>query len=208
MGALLAGTRYRGDFEERLKAVLIGAQEEAERDPVHRRDPHHRRRRRHLRRLDGCARTCSSRRCSRASCAASARRPTRSTAATSRRTARWSAASRRSTCSSPPIADAVEILKGLKPVYEKHHHVTYTDEAIEAAVELSARYIHDRKLPDKAIDVIDEVGRRPDAAHARRRKTDHRGHDIEEIVAKIARMPVQTRVEGRQGGAAQHRRAT
>ena len=48
--------------------------------------------------------------------------------------------------------------EGLKPYYEKHHHVRYTDDAIKAAVELSARYIHDRKLPDKAIDVIDEVG--------------------------------------------------
>jgi ATP-dependent Clp protease ATP-binding subunit ClpA len=58
----------------------------------------------------------------------------------------------------PSIADAVEIMKGLKPVYEKHHHVSYTDDAIKASVELSARYIHDRKLPDKSIDVIDEVG--------------------------------------------------
>ena len=75
----------------------------------------------------------------------------------------------------PSIADAVEIMKGLKPVYEKHHHVSYTDDAIKASVELSARYIHDRKLPDKSIDVIDEVGaaqmlRTPDDA-----QVDHRG---------------------------------
>ena len=89
----------------------------------------------------------------------------------------------------PSIADAIEIMKGLKPVYEKHHHVTYTDDAIKASVELSARYIHDRKLPDKSIDVIDEVGaaqmlRTPDM-----RKTTIEVHDIEEIVAKIARIP-------------------
>src|SRR6266851_5196804 len=77
----------------------------------------------------------------------------------------------------------------LKPVYEKHHHVSYTDDAIKAAVELSARYIHDRKLPDKAIDVIDEVGaaqmlRTPDM-----RKSTIEVTDIEEIVAKIARIP-------------------
>jgi ATP-dependent Clp protease ATP-binding subunit ClpA len=80
-------------------------------------------------------------------------------------------------------------MKGLKPVYEKHHHVSYTDDAIKAAVELSARYIHDRKLPDKAIDVIDEVGaaqmlRTPDM-----RKSTIEVTDIEEIVAKIARIP-------------------
>src|SRR5260370_9884843 len=90
------------------------------------------------------------------------------------------------------MVDAIEIMKGLKPVYEKHHHVSYTDDAIKAAVELSARYIHDRKLPDKAIDVIDEVGaaqmlRTPDM-----RKSTIEGTDIEEIVAKIARIPPTT----------------
>ena len=64
----------------------------------------------------------------------------------------------------PTIEDAVKILRGLKTNYEKHHKVRYTDEAIRAAVELSAKYIHDRKLPDKAIDVIDEVGASPHAA--------------------------------------------
>jgi ATP-dependent Clp protease ATP-binding subunit ClpA len=59
----------------------------------------------------------------------------------------------------PTIPDAIEILKGLKPYFEEHHKVGYTDDAIKAAVELSARYITDRKLPDKAIDVIDEPAR-------------------------------------------------
>jgi ATP-dependent Clp protease ATP-binding subunit ClpA len=60
--------------------------------------------------------------------------------------------------------DAIEILKGLKPYFEDFHKVKYTDDAIKQAVELSARYINDRKLPDKAIDVIDETGASPDAA--------------------------------------------
>ena len=58
----------------------------------------------------------------------------------------------------PTVADAIEILKGLKPYFEEYHKLKYTNDAIKAAVELAARYIHDRKLPDKAIDVIDEVG--------------------------------------------------
>src|SRR5690606_21506009 len=58
----------------------------------------------------------------------------------------------------PSVPDAIQILKGLKPYYETFHKLTYTDDAIEAAVKLSAKYIHDRKLPDKAIDVLDEAG--------------------------------------------------
>ena len=89
----------------------------------------------------------------------------------------------------PSIEDAVKILRGLKVNYEKHHKVRYTDEAIKAAVELSAKYINDRKLPDKAIDVIDEVGAsRMLLPEGRRRKTVTL-RDIEEIVAKIARIP-------------------
>src|SRR6202000_1147227 len=89
----------------------------------------------------------------------------------------------------PSIADAIEIMKGLKPVYEKHHHVTYTDDAIKASVELAARYIHDRKLPDKSIDVIDEVGAAQRRGRADPRKSTIDVPDIEEIVAKIARIP-------------------
>jgi ATP-dependent Clp protease ATP-binding subunit ClpA len=89
----------------------------------------------------------------------------------------------------PSTEDAVKILRGLKVNYEKHHKVRYTDEAIRAAVELSAKYIHDRKLPDKAIDVIDEVGasRMLQPEHKRRKTVTLR--DVEEIVAKIARIP-------------------
>src|SRR3546814_18419270 len=78
---------------------------------------------------------------------------------------------------------------GLKPYYEKHHHVRYTNDAIRTAVELSARYIGDRKLPDKVIDVIDEVGAAQLLVPASRRKKTINVRDVEAIVAKIARIP-------------------
>ena len=89
----------------------------------------------------------------------------------------------------PTVEDAVKILQGLKPYYEKHHKVRYTPEAIRAAVELSARYINDRKLPDKAIDVIDEVGAAPMLLPENKRRKTVTLKDVEEIVAKIARIP-------------------
>ncbi len=78
---------------------------------------------------------------------------------------------------------------GLKPYYEKHHHIRYTAEAIKAAVELSARYIGDRKLPDKAIDVIDEVGAAQMLLPEHRRRKTIGIKDVEAVVAKIARIP-------------------
>ncbi|MDX1781620.1 MAG: AAA family ATPase, partial [Thalassovita sp.] len=85
--------------------------------------------------------------------------------------------------------DAVKILKGLKPYFEDHHSVKYTADAIKTAVELSARYINDRKLPDKAIDVIDEAGAAQHlVAESKRRKTIG-VKEIEAVVAKIARIP-------------------
>src|SRR5690606_24841089 len=72
----------------------------------------------------------------------------------------------------PSVEDSIKILKGLKPYFEEYHQIRYTADAIKAAVELSARYIHDRKLPDKAIDVIDEVGAAQMLkAESRRKKT-------------------------------------
>jgi ATP-dependent Clp protease ATP-binding subunit ClpA len=89
----------------------------------------------------------------------------------------------------PSVDDAVKILKGLKPYFEKHHDVRYTADAIKSAVELSARYINDRKLPDKAIDVIDEAGAAQHlVAESKRRKTIG-AKEIEAVVAKIARIP-------------------
>ena len=89
----------------------------------------------------------------------------------------------------PSLEDAVKILRGLKTNYEKHHKVKYTEEAIRGAVELSAKYINDRKLPDKAIDVIDEVGASRMLQPEGKRKKMVTLRDVEEIVAKIARIP-------------------
>jgi ATP-dependent Clp protease ATP-binding subunit ClpA len=89
----------------------------------------------------------------------------------------------------PSVEDTVKILQGLKSCFEDHHKVRYTGEALRAAVELSSRYINDRKLPDKAIDVIDEVGAARMLLPVNRRRTLVTVRDIEEVVAKIARIP-------------------
>ncbi|MGH6618267.1 MAG: AAA family ATPase, partial [Alphaproteobacteria bacterium] len=91
--------------------------------------------------------------------------------------------------SEPSIEDTVKILRGLKPYYEKHHGVRYTNEAIRTAVELAARYINDRKLPDKAIDVIDEVGASQMLLPESKRKRQIGVRDVERVVAMIARIP-------------------
>ena len=89
----------------------------------------------------------------------------------------------------PSVADAVEILKGLKPYFEEFHKVRYTQEAVKAAVELSARYIHDRKLPDKAIDVIDETGASQMLVPEAKRKKTIGIKEIEATIASMARIP-------------------
>ncbi len=89
----------------------------------------------------------------------------------------------------PSIEDTVKILHGLKSCFESHHSVKYTNEALRGAVELSAKYINDRKLPDKAIDVIDEVGAARMLLPHNRRRTTVTLRDVEEVVAKIARIP-------------------
>ncbi len=89
----------------------------------------------------------------------------------------------------PSLEDTVKIMHGLKPYFEKHHNVSYTSEAIEIAVELSARYINDRKLPDKAIDVIDEVGASRMLVPKNKRKKTVSVKDVENVVAKMARIP-------------------
>ncbi|MGF1910419.1 ATP-dependent Clp protease ATP-binding subunit ClpA [Vibrio kasasachensis] len=89
----------------------------------------------------------------------------------------------------PSIDDTTKILIGLKPKYEAHHEVRYTNKALRAAVELSAKYINERHLPDKAIDVIDEAGARCRLAPASRRKKTVGVADIEAMVAKMARIP-------------------
>ena len=89
----------------------------------------------------------------------------------------------------PTVGEAVEILRGLKPKYEEHHGVRYDDEAIQAAVDLSVKHIHDRLLPDKAIDVIDEAGARQRLLTEDLRKANIDIEEIETIVAKMARIP-------------------
>ncbi len=89
----------------------------------------------------------------------------------------------------PSVEDTIKILKGLKPYFEEHHSVKYTADAIKSAVELSARYINDRKLPDKAIDVIDEAGAAQHLLPESRRRKTIGAKEIEEVVAKIARIP-------------------
>ena len=92
----------------------------------------------------------------------------------------------------PTVPDAIEILKGLKPYFEDYHKLNYTNEAIKAAVELSARYIHDRKLPDKAIDVIDESGAAQMLLPESRRKKTIGIKEIETTIATMARIPPKT----------------
>ncbi|MBV8093244.1 MAG: ATP-dependent Clp protease ATP-binding subunit ClpA [Acetobacteraceae bacterium] len=188
MGALLAGTRYRGDFEERLKAVVSELENQSGAilfiDEIHT--------------VIGAGATSGG-----AMDASNLLKPAlasgtlRCIGSTTYKEFRNYFEKDRALVrrfqkidvNEPSVEDAVKILRGLKTNYEKHHRVRYTDEAIRAAVDLSAKYIHDRKLPDKAIDVIDEVGAsRMLLPEAKRRKTVTL-RDVEEIVAKIARIP-------------------
>jgi len=89
----------------------------------------------------------------------------------------------------PSIEDTIKILKGLKSYFEKHHDIKYSSDAIKTAVELSARYIHDRKLPDKAIDVIDEAGAAQQLLAESKKRKIITVKEIESVVAKIARIP-------------------
>src|SRR5690606_8615568 len=89
----------------------------------------------------------------------------------------------------PTIPDAIEIVKGLRPYFEDYHKLKYTDDALKAAVELSARYINDRKLPDKAIDVIDETGASQMLLVESERKVLIDVPEIEATIATMARIP-------------------
>ncbi|MFV2093867.1 MAG: AAA family ATPase, partial [Hyphomicrobiales bacterium] len=188
MGALLAGTRYRGDFEERLKAVM--AELEDHLDAVLFIDENHT--------VIGAGATSGGAmdasnllkpalqggklRCMGSTTYKEYRQHFEKDRALSRRFQKIDV-------NEPSIEDTVKILKGLKPYFEKHHDIRYTLDAIKSAVELSARYITDRKLPDKAIDVIDEAGAAQHlVAESKRRKTIG-VKEIESVVAKIARIP-------------------
>nr|WP_247742422.1 MULTISPECIES: ATP-dependent Clp protease ATP-binding subunit ClpA [unclassified Ruegeria] len=188
MGALLAGTRYRGDFEERLKAVVTELEEHPDAvlfiDEIHT--------------VIGAGATSGG-----AMDASNLLKPAlqggklRTMGSTTYKEFRQHfekdrALSRRFQkidVNEPSVEDSVKILRGLKPYFEEHHAIKYTADAIKTAVELSARYINDRKLPDKAIDVIDEAGAAQHlVAESKRRKTIG-VKEIEAVVAKIARIP-------------------
>ena len=188
MGALLAGTRYRGDFEERLKAVL--AELEAHDGAILFIDEIHT--------VIGAGATSGG-----AMDASNLLKPAlasgtlRCIGSTTYKEYRNYFEKDRALVrrfqkidiNEPSIDDAVKILKGLKPYYEEHHRVRYTNDAIRSAVELSSRYISDRKLPDKAIDVIDEVGAAQMLLAPSRRKKQITVKDVEAMVSKIARIP-------------------
>ena len=191
MGSLLAGSRFRGDFEQRLKGVVKSLKKKPKAilfiDEIHTvigagsvsggtMDASN---------LLKPALTSGEIRCIGSTTFKEFRNHFETDHALVRRFQRIDV-------DEPSVEDTVEILKGLKSRYEDHHNVTYSQEALRSAVELSAKYIRDRKLPDKAIDVIDEVG----AAQAlkpsksNKRKTIN-VDDIQSVVAKIARIPPQ-----------------
>jgi ATP-dependent Clp protease ATP-binding subunit ClpA len=191
MGALLAGTRYRGDFEERLKAVMKELEDHPDAilfiDEIHT--------------VIGAGATSGGAmdasnllkpalqggklRCMGSTTYKEYRQHFEKDRALSRRFQKIDV-------NEPSVEDSVKILMGLKPYFEDHHDIRYTQDAIRLAVELSARYIHDRKLPDKAIDVIDEAGAAQHlVAESKRRKTIG-PKEIEAVVAKIARIPPKT----------------
>ena len=187
MGGLLAGTKFRGDFEQRLKDVISALGEKRNAilfiDEIHT--------------IVGAGATSSGSmdasnilkpvlangdiRCIGSTTFEEYKNHFEKDRALSRRFEKIEIAE-------PPVEESVQILKGLRPHYEAHHEIHYTDAALRAACELSAKYINDRFLPDKAIDVIDEAGAFVRLSGGSRRKNIHPA-DIEKIVAKIARIP-------------------
>jgi len=190
MGALLAGTKYRGDFEQRLKGVLKALQENPHAvlfiDEIHT--------------LIGAgsasggtldasnllkpALSSGQLKCIGATTYTEFRGIFEKDSALSRRFQKVDVVE-------PSVAETIEILKGLKARFEAHHGIKYSATAISSAVELSSRYITDRHLPDKAIDVIDEAGAAQRILPKSKQKKTIGKTDIEEIVAKIARIPSQ-----------------
>ena len=188
LGALLAGTRYRGDFEERLKAVI--SELEAHPDAVLFIDEIHT--------VIGAGATSGG-----AMDASNLLKPAlqggklRTMGSTTYKEFRQHfdkdrALSRRFQkidVNEPSVEDTIKILKGLKPYFEEHHGVKYTADAIKTSVELAARYINDRKLPDSAIDVIDEAGAAQHLVPVSKRRKTIGTKEVEAVVAKIARIP-------------------
>ena len=191
MGTLLAGTRYRGDFEERLKQVIkeIEAHPKAIMfiDEIHT--------------VIGAGATsggtmdasnllkpalaAGTLRCVGSTTYKEYRQYFEKDRALARRFQKIDV-------NEPSVPDTIEILRGLKPYYEEFHKLRYTNDAVKAAVELSAKYIHDRKLPDKAIDVIDETGASQMLVAENRRKKTIGVKEIEQTIATMARIPPKT----------------
>ncbi len=188
MGALLAGTRYRGDFEERLKAVVNELEKLPDAilfiDEIHT--------------VIGAGATSGG-----AMDASNLLKPAlsggtiRCIGSTTYKEFRNHFEKDRALLrrfqkidvNEPTIEDTIKILAGLRTAFEDHHNVKYTPDAIKSAVELSARYINDRKLPDKAIDVIDEVGAMQMLVPPSRRKRTITAKEIEAVIATMARIP-------------------
>ncbi|CAN7272959.1 ATP-dependent Clp protease ATP-binding subunit ClpA [Variovorax paradoxus] len=188
MGALLAGTKYRGDFEQRLKGVLKSLKDKPNAilfiDEIHT--------------LIGAgaasggtldasnllkpALSSGQLKCIGATTFSEYRGIFEKDAALSRRFQKVDVVE-------PTVQETVDILKGLKSRFEEHHGVKYAVAALQAAAELSAKYINDRHLPDKAIDVIDEAGAAQRILPANKRKKTISKTEVEDIVAKIARIP-------------------
>ena len=188
MGALLAGTRYRGDFEERLKAVVNELEKLPHAvlfiDEIHT--------------VIGAGATSGG-----AMDASNLLKPAlsggtiRCIGSTTYKEFRNHFEKDRALLrrfqkidvNEPTIEDTIKILAGLRSAFEEHHSVKYTPDAIKSAVELSARYINDRKLPDKAIDVIDEVGAMQMLVPENKRKKTITTREIEAVIATMARIP-------------------
>ncbi|MGH6840888.1 MAG: AAA family ATPase, partial [Methylocella sp.] len=191
MGTLLAGTRYRGDFEERLKQVMKEIENHKKAilfiDEIHT--------------VIGAGATSGG-----AMDASNLLKPAlaqgtlRCIGSTTYKEYRQYFEKDRALVrrfqkidiNEPSIPDAIEIMKGLKPYFEEFHRLRYTNEAVKAAVELSARYISDRKLPDKAIDVIDETGASQMLLPEPKRKKTIGIKEIEATIATMARIPPKT----------------
>jgi ATP-dependent Clp protease ATP-binding subunit ClpA len=191
MGTLLAGTRYRGDFEERLKQVIKEIENHKNAilfiDEIHT--------------VIGAGATSGG-----AMDASNLLKPAlaqgtlRCIGSTTYREYRQYFEKDRALVrrfqkidvNEPSIPDAIEIIKGLKPYFEEFHKIRYTNEALKSAVELAARYIHDRKLPDKAIDVIDESGAAQMLVPEAKRKKTIGIKEIELTISTMARIPPKT----------------
>ncbi|HMV48569.1 MAG TPA: ATP-dependent Clp protease ATP-binding subunit ClpA [Blastocatellia bacterium] len=188
MGALLAGTRYRGEFEQRLKAVINALKKKPGVilfiDEIHT--------------IVGAGAvqggSMDASNILKPALASGELRCIGSTTYNEYKASfeRDRALARRFQTieiSQPSIEDSYKILQGLKPYYEEHHNIKYTDESLHAAAELSAKHINDRYLPDKAIDVIDEVGAATKLKPVEERPEFITEHDVELVVAKMAKIP-------------------